>query len=119
MCLNGSMTDICWTPDRTDSDNGGTSYSVVLCVEANDTLYVVMENPVPPADPSQFVKMTASVPGSGELSFRGQASSSQARGQMIVGRFEPAPADTPVIEVRMVLNDAPIFQQSAHRRSIV
>jgi hypothetical protein len=118
MCLYGDMTDVFWSPDRTAAAGERANYSVVLCVETNDTLYVVVDNPEPNRETTEFVKMEASVPDVGMLPWLGQSSSSQKRGQILVGRFDPPPADSPVIEIRMTLDEVPVFVQSALRRSL-
>ena len=113
------MADLIWTPDRDDTQLGSSKYRLELCIEANQTLYVVVAGAPPygPPPPGQF-DMEASAPPLGPLLWRGIAVHGQKRGALLVGRFDPPAPGTEVIQVSLKAGDESLLTSSARRRTI-
>lgn len=110
------MPDTFWTPDRQPAQETA-AYSLVMCLLANATLYVVVTKAGPLDAEQPPVRIHASVANLAELQWHGQSATAQKRGQLLIGRFERPPPDCLNIYVRMTADGQVVFAEHAQLRT--
>jgi len=112
------MADVFWTPDRAERADEVPAYSVEVCLLTNGTLYVIIAGPAPNDGPPQPAKIAARSATGDDLHWRGQSSSGQRSGQIMIGRFDPPNDLAAALDVAVVQADETVFSVRAIPRTV-
>lgn len=100
------MAHVIWIPEGGTAVGDRSDFELVACVEANDTLYVIVANVNPPrSQRPEMVRVEILAEGAGALAWQGHTGVGNKKGDLLVASFSPPGPETSALTVNVEIDD--------------